>query len=112
MGLLNYFTGLAIFFVLLSMLLMLPRQVSILRALETELQLVDLCDEGDSPACQRLTASHDLAARVAGETSSVEGACLYVSEHGLAVKTRSGRVSDLSLKAAAIYAGPSDAISA
>jgi hypothetical protein len=104
MGLLNYFTGLAVFLVLMSMLLMLPRQVSILRALEKELQLVDLCEEGELSACQALTASHDLVARVSGETSAMEGTCLYVSEHGLAVKARSGHVSDLSLKAAALYA--------
>lgn len=102
--LLHFFTGLAVFLVLLSMLLMIPRQVGILRALETELQLVDRCDEGSQEACQRLTASEDLANKVLGETAAVEGTCLYVSEHGLAVKGKSGHVTDLGLKVLTLHA--------
>ena len=104
MGLLNYFTGLAVFFVLMSMLLMIPRQMSILQALEKELHLVSLCEDGDLASCQELTASQDLVARVTGDTSSVEGTCLYVSDYGLALKAKTGHVTDLNLKSSVIYA--------
>lgn len=98
-----YATGLAIFLILASMLLTIPRQVGILRALDKDLQLVEECESGIGSACEELTASQDLAMRVKDGTSSMEGTCLYMTEHGLAVRAPSGHVSDVSRKASVIF---------
>ena len=97
-------TGLLIFFVLASMLLMLPKQTHILRFLDAELHMVEQCEAGDAQACQALTASHDLTQRVSEGTSAIDGTCLYVSEHGLALRTRTGHVTDFKVKADVAFA--------
>lgn len=99
MSIMYCITGLLIFLVLASMLLMLPKQTHILRFLDAELQMVEQCEAGDALACEALTASHDLTQRVSEGTSAMDGTCLYVSEHGLALRTRSGHVTDFKLKA-------------
>ena len=85
------------------MLLTIPRQVGILRALDRDLQLVEDCENGVESSCKELIASKDLVMKVKDGTASIEGTCLYMTEHGLAIRTPSGHVTDVNLKASAFF---------
>jgi hypothetical protein len=97
MRFLPYFTGLAIFLILSSMLLTIPYQMKLLQGLDRELQRAEECESGSERSCKALEAPASLHLKVKEGTSSWEGMCLFISEEGVAVKTSRGHISDVLL---------------
>lgn len=87
------------FLLLAAMLLRLPSEAALIRALDLDMQLVEMCDEGDERACDMIQAEDAFQSKVCGETHKMEGACLYVTEKGVAVRAQSGRVADVATRA-------------
>lgn len=88
------------FFVLAAMLLRLPSEAALIRALDVDMTLVEMCDDGDEKACDMLQSEESFQTRVCGETKQVQGTCLYVTEKGIAVRAQGGKVTDVSIRAA------------
>jgi hypothetical protein len=95
---------LAAFLLLTAMLVRLPSEAALIRALDVDMQLVELCDQGDERACDAIQAEDAFQTRVCGETDKMQGACLYVTEKGVAVRTHGGRVADVAVRAAMLLA--------
>jgi len=81
------------------MLLNLPGEGALIRALDIDMQLTELCDNGDENACDMIMADEAFRFRVDGETAAIKGACLYVTDRGVAVRTRGGHVADVAMRA-------------
>ena len=92
--------GLLAFFLVAAMLIKLPAEAALIRALDLDMQLVELCDAGDERACNMIQADAVFESRVCGETEKMQGACLYVTEKGVAVRAQGGRVADVAMRAA------------
>jgi len=90
----------AAFAVLVAMLLRLPREVAVIRAIDTHMTLDPLCsaeEDGALPACLQLSsASSQLVARVTAASKDVTETCLHASEGGIALRCPSGAVYDIS----------------
>ena len=93
-------TCLVAFFILACMLVRLPSEAALIRALDLDMHLVEMCDDGDERACDMIQADDVFQSRVFGETEKIQGACLYVTEKGVAVRAQGGRVADVAMRAA------------
>jgi len=86
--------------ILAVMVRKLPGEAATIRALDLELTLHDKCDCGEIRACELLTeTSAILKSKVESATKDIQGACLFVSEDEIAVRSSSGAVSNVSLRA-------------
>lgn len=91
--------GLLAFFLVAAMLIRLPLEAALIRALDLDMHLVELCDDGDERACSMLQADDVFKSRVCGATDKIEGACLYVTEKGVGVRAHGGLVADVARRA-------------
>jgi hypothetical protein len=91
--------GLLAFFLVAAMLIRLPSEAALIRALDLDMHLVELCDDGDERACSMLQADDVFKSRVCGATDKIEGACLYVTEKGVGVRAHGGLVADVARRA-------------
>ena len=92
---------------LAAMLCNLPGQAAIIRALDLELHLHELCSHGSEEACALMSrALPQLRDRVEAATENLQGVCLYADEDGVALRLKSGGgdvvVADLSMRATAL----------
>ena len=83
-----------------AMLIRLPSEAALIRALDLDMHLVELCDDGDERACSMIEADDVFKTRVCGATDKIEGACLYVTEKGIGVRAHGGLVADVARRAA------------
>ena len=90
------------FLLLALMILQLPSEASLVRAMDLEMQLVKACEQGHETACSLIEAEDDFKQNVHIETQNMQGMCLYISEHGVAIKTQHGQVTNVLQKAAGL----------
>ena len=95
-------TCLSAFLIFAFMLLQLPYEASLVRAMDLEMQLVEACERGHDVACGLIEADQSFRHDVHVETENMQGTCLYVSNHGVALRTARGDVTDVMRKAAAL----------
>lgn len=72
-----------------AMLMALPREMALIRALDQQMLLHDLCRAGDAEACgQRRLAGDALRARVLAASEKFGGgsACLFAGDEGVALR--------------------------
>ena len=93
---------LSAFLLFALMILQLPHEASLIRAMDLEMQLVKSCEQGHEAACQFIEAEDNFKQNVHMETEKMQGTCLYISEHGVAIRTQQGNVTNILEKAAAL----------
>jgi hypothetical protein len=84
-----------------KMVLRLPNEAALIRALDTELRTCELCDQGDSEACELLDDTddeHDLKKKVHTATGDLPGMCLFLNGSEVAIRTQDGYVSNVTKK--------------
>jgi len=93
---------LSAFFIFALMILEIPYEAALIRAMDYDVQLVQSCEHGHAIACQNIDTDAAFKQKICTETESMQGTCLYISEHGVAIRTRHGSVTNVLERAKAL----------
>lgn len=85
-------TYLSAFFIFALMILQIPYEAALIRAMDYDVHLVQSCVHGHESVCRSIDSDAAFKQKICTETESMQGTCLYISEHGVAIRTQHGNV--------------------